>query len=112
MTLPKSSKSRLVRKEWHPSVAHKSNLLIMLIRYVNERDLQDLAVGLKRCIDQLTSALVYLPMLGGDQASDRRRTREVHGNVELLDRGYHAQQHSGQRIGDWMLGIERRIATR
>ena len=101
-----------MRKERHPSVAHKSSLLIILIRYVNEKDSQDLAVGLTRCLVQLTSVLVYLPMLGGDQASDRWRTKEVRGSVELLDPEHHAQQHSGPRIGDWTLGIERRIATR
>ena len=87
-----------MRKERHPSVAHKSSLLIRLIPYVNEKDSQDFAVGLIRCIVQLTGVSVYLPMLGGDQASDRRRTIEVRGSVELLDPVYHAQQHSGQRI--------------
>ena len=101
-----------MRKEWHPSVAHKSSLLIVLIRYVHEKDSQGLAVGLTRCLVQLTSVSVYLPVLGGDQASDRTRTKEVRGSFELLDPEYHVQQHSGQRIGDWTIGIERRTATR
>ena len=98
-------------KERYSSVAHKSNLLIRLFCHVNVKDFQDLAVNLTKHIDQLTSVLVYLPVLGGDQASDHRHTKEDRGNPGLLDPVYHSQQHSGQRNGDWKLGIERRIAT-
>ena len=87
-----------MRKEKCSSVAHESSLLKRLSCCVNEQDSQDLVVGLIRCVDQLISMLVCLPMLGGDQSSDRRRTKGVRGSVELLDHACHAQQHSGPRI--------------
>ena len=86
-----------MRKERHPSVAHKSSLLMPLTRYVNEKDSQDLAVGLKRGTVHLTSVSVCLLMLGGDQASDRRRTGEVRGSLGLLDPVSGAQPYPGRR---------------
>ncbi len=87
-----------MRKERCSSVAHKSTLLNRLIYDAKEQDSQDLVVGLIRYVDQLVSMLVGLPMLEGDQASDRRRTKGVRGSVELLDHVYHAQQHSGPQM--------------
>ena len=86
-----------MRQERSSPVAHKSSCLIRLLCHVNVKDSPGLAVDLARRIDQLINGLVYLPMLEGDQASDRKRTKEVRGSLGLLDPVYHAQQHSGQR---------------
>ena len=86
-----------MRQERYSPFAHKSGRLIRLLCYANVKDFQGLAVDLTRRIDQLTGGLVYLPMLGGDQASDRKRTKEVRGSPGLLDPVSQAQQHSGQR---------------
>ena len=97
MSLLRSPNGQHVKQEGYAPVAHKFDLVIRLLCHINATSSQGLAVNLTRRIDQLTSVLVYLPMLEDDQASDRKRTKEVRGSRGVLDPVSQIQQHLGRR---------------